>query len=107
MDKFEKLAQQIDDIGEVLCVPGVAEALEEISEEKNVIRQRGKLLRCTADCVRNAHDAVCRIMAIDGEKTLEEVEAMSDMELTSGFMRVMNTVLVPFVSFDGTAEKKK
>lgn len=97
MDKFEKLAQQIDDLGALLCVPGVAEAIEKAGAEKNDVRKRGLMLRCTAMCAQKAPDVVQRVLENDLGKTAEEVQAMSEGELSAGLMRVMNTVIAPFI----------
>lgn len=106
MDKFEKLAQLIEDLGEILCVPGVAEALEKAGKEKNPVRQRGMMLRCTAMCAQKAPDVVCRLLASDLDKPVEEVQAMPENELMGGMMRLMNTVIAPFI-FSASKQETK
>ena len=106
MDTFERLAQQIDDLGDILCVPGVAEAIEKAGKEKSAVRQRGMILHCAALCARKAPDVVCRILADEGGKTADEVRQLPEGELTAGIMRIMNTMIVPFVASASRQETK-
>lgn len=107
MDKFEKLAQQIDDIGEVLCNPDVSALIEAANEEKTSLKRSGLMLKIAAACMRACPDAVKRLAIADSGKTEEEFAAMSEGETMNQMIATIRNIVVPFFRSSEPQEKKQ
>lgn len=107
MDKFEKLAQQIDDIGEVLCNPEIAEMIATLNEAKTPMKRSGLMLKVAAKCMSACPEAVKRLAIADSGKTEKEFADMDEGEMMNQVVATVRNIVIPFFRSSAQPEQKQ
>lgn len=107
MEKFEKLALQLESIGEVLDIPEVHKGVERIIKEDPKDDQRAAIVfKMIGVAMRKKPDAMKFLAALEKDTEPEKLEGMDDAELLSLLMNAFGHSIVPFFAQKKQQEEK-
>lgn len=108
MDRFEKLALQMEAAGEVLTVKEVEDIVKEYEgRAMNNFSSGGLVMRLVGCAMRAAPNAVKQLVALDKDITVEAVDEMDDAALVEAVQTVMLRDVLNFFGSKKPQAKKK
>ena len=91
MDKFEKMAEQFECVGVLMTVPGYEETMEALTDEKlPIFAKMGKMMNLVGKCMKICPDTMKKIVAMDNDMSMEQVEALEEKELAPMMIKALS-----------------
>lgn len=107
MEKFEKLAMQLESIGEVLDIPEVHKGVERITKEEPQDDQRAAIVfKMIGVAMRKKPAAMKFLAALEKDVDPEKLEEMDETELIPALMSAFSHSVVPFFAQKKRQEEK-
>lgn len=100
MNASEKMVEMFELVSELLTIPGLDDLVEKygkIPEEKRIAKN-GMRLKLCALCVKHAPGTVLKLAALEMDKSVEELEALSEKEQSAIFQQIVGSVIAPFLA---------
>jgi len=97
MEKFEKLAMQLESIGDVLDIPEVHRGVERITKEEPKDDRRAAIVfKMVGAAMRKKPEAMKFLAALEKDIEPDEVDGLEENELIPALMSAFSHSIVPF-----------
>lgn len=97
MDKFEKLAMQLESIGDVLDIPEVHKGVERITKEDPKEDKRAAIVfKMVGAAMRKKPEAMKFLAALEKDIDPDKVDELEENELIPALMSAFGHSIVPF-----------
>lgn len=96
MTKFEKIAETFDATSQIILLPEIVSGVKKIDENAEAMEITGNMFRFVAVTLKKKPDAMRRLIALDRDIKIEDVEGMDENELITASCKVFRDTVIPF-----------
>ncbi len=96
MTKFEKIAETFDATSQIILLPEIVSGVKKIDENAEAMEITGNMFHLVAVTLKKRPDAMRRLIALDRDAKIEDVEDMEENELITAACKVFRDTVIPF-----------